>query len=287
MVSICIIGSIARETNDDLSDRDLLAIGSPNEVEAAVSGYAADGWNVTRYSYVTFSAMAEAHSLFVQHVKQDGRIVRDDLGFLSTVLRNFQAKKDYSQELLSAIKPLHSLSEIERNYWAKLFQSDVLYVTIRNACIFHRATVEEPAFDYRDLISWVSRVANLSTSEEGALLHLRHLKHAYRSRYADVDVSCVQEIGAVSRKLLDYWLNEPCAGVTAVHHSNGYHEVRDLEGRLIKAVDPVYLDKFGHTHGLADFWSAVCNSDPYRPRPKHLPIWTQKVSEFLASQGAS
>jgi hypothetical protein len=161
MVSIFIIGSLARNTNDNLSDRDILAVGRPSEVTAAISGYIADGWNVTQYSHSAFCSMADAHSLFVQHVKQDGRVVRDDRGRLNAVLRSFRIKDDYSQELLAALNPIRSMKEIEESYWGKLFQSDVLYVAIRNACIFHRATVGEPIFDFCHLISWISKTANL------------------------------------------------------------------------------------------------------------------------------
>jgi len=284
MVSICEIGSVARRESDVLSDKDLLAVGCSMEVEIAVSDYKKNGWNITHYSKSAFEAMARCHSLFIQHVKQDGQFVRDDQGYLRKILDGYRANKNYTKQLSTAIEPIRSLGEIEPGYWGKLFQADILYVAVRNACILHRASVAEPEFDFRRLIVWVSGTMGLSSSEREALLRLRSLKHAYRARCTTMDVSGISEVATTARKLADYWAQLSCSAVNEQEFSNGYFEVRALEGQLVRAVGPVYMDNLAGCHELAELWSTICNSDPYKPRPPHLQRWSQNVSDFLANQ---
>ena len=283
MVSICKIGSVARRESDILSDKDLLAVGSSAEVEIAVSGYEKSGWNITHYSKSSFEAMTRSGALFVQHVKQDGRLVRDDQGYLRKLLDSYRANQDYRKQLMAAIEPICSLGEVESGYWGKLFQADVLYVAVRNACILHRATVADPEFDFKRLIAWVSGAIGLTPSEKDSLLLLRSLKHAYRARSTTMDVSGVSKAANAARKLADYWGRLSCSAANEEKFSNGYFEVRALEGQLVRAVGPVYMDKLGGCHELAELWSTICSSDPYKPRPPHLERWSRSVSDFLTN----
>lgn len=284
MVSICEIGSMARSQSDMLSDKDLLAIGNPPELDAATAGYKSRGWNVARYSRLQFHEMARSHSLFVQHVKQDGRLVRDDQGFLRTTLKSYRPRNNYTEQLAVAIEPIRSIGELEPSYWGKLFQADILYVAVRNACILHRATVADPEFDFRSLIAWVSRTLGLNPSESNALLRLRPLKHAYRARSTNMDISDLSEAVDAAYKLADHWARLCGSSVGAHHFTNGYFEVRVLEGHLVRAFGPIYMDKLADGHELGELWATICNTDPYKPRPPHLQRWSKGVSEFLARE---
>lgn len=284
MVSICEIGSMARGQNDQLSDKDLLAIGDSHNVDTAIANYRSSGWNVAQYSRLEFRKMARSHSLFVQHVKQDGVLVRDDYGFLKETLELYRPSRDYTNKLSAAIEPIRSIREIEQSYWGKLFQADILYVSVRNACILHKATVAEPEFDFESLVAWICATIGLTLSERNALLRLRSLKHAYRARLTNMDVSEIGDTAYTAHKLADYWAcfcgsNENTRGL-----SNGYFETRALEGQLIRAVGPVYMDKLGRCHKLEELWSTICSSDPYKPRPPHLQRWSKSVSDFLSKR---
>lgn len=284
MVSLCEIGSVARRQSDVLSDKDLLAVGNLSEVDIATSSYRASGWNIAHYSRLEFDAMSRSHSLFVQHVKQDGRLLRDDQDFLQTTLKNYKPSYSYTKQLMTAIKPIQSFGELEPSYWGKLFQADILYVAVRNACILHRATVAKPEFDFKSLIIWICDPAGLTLSEQKSLLNLRSLKHAYRARSMNMDVSSVSEAASAARKLASYWLN--CGGATlnVQETSNGYFEVRALEGQLVRTVGPIYMDKLSQYHDLAELWSTICSTDPYKPRPPHLRRWSKSVSNFLTKR---
>lgn len=284
MVSICEIGSIARGKSDHLSDKDVLAIGNSSEVDVATESYRLNGWNIAKYSKRHFREMARSHSLFVQHVKQDGTLVRDDQGFLQDTLDLFRPSLDYTDKLVAAISPIRSIRELEKSYWGKLFQADILYVSIRNACILYKATVSEPEFDFDNLVTWISSEAGLTLTERNTLLRLRSLKHAYRARLTNIDVSEIGHAAYTAHGLADYW--ESFCGPNGNTHSftNCYFEVRALEGELVRAVGPVYMDELGRYHELGELWSTICSTDPYKPRPPHLERWSKSVSDFLCKQ---
>lgn len=284
MVSICKIGSVARCQSDTLSDKDLLAVGDSSELDVVIAGYKSRGWNVAHYSKIQFHDMAESHSLFVQHVKQDGQLVRDDEDFLREILRRYRPRQNYIEQLAVAIEPIRSVAELEPSYWGKLFQSDILYVAVRNACILHRATVADPEFDFKRLIAWVSSTFGLDLSTRDALLRLRPLKHAYRARWPNVDVSDFSKIADAARKLAEYWACICGSGARVYEPSNGYFDVRALEGQLVRAVGPIYMDKLPPGHELGELWSTICSTDPYKPRPPHLQRWSSGVSDFLAQE---
>lgn len=284
MVSIYEIGSVARASNDKLSDKDLLAVGCPVEVRNAVSRYVAEGWNVAQYSRPGFEQMAGSQSLFVQHVKQDGLAIRDDQDYLRSLLDRYRAKRNYIRQLPAAISPIFAISEDENGYWALLLQADVLYVAVRNACILHRATCASPQFDFNSLIEWVSGIAGLTSGEKEVLQSLRAFKHAYRARRSSIDVSDIPEAARIAKKLAAYWADLSDSVSHEQEYSNGYFEVRALERQLVRAVGPTYMDSLDRTHDLAELWATICHSDPYKPRPPRLLHWSRQVSEFLTKQ---
>lgn len=283
MVSICVIGSVARQTDDPLSDKDILAVGCPREIESSTYDYIEGGWNVSSFSTREFEEMAREHSLFVQHVKQDGQIVRDDFGYLHTLLKCYEPKQSYYDELSSAIGPLLFMDGISSSYWGLLFQADILYVAIRNACILHRATDASPNFDFAFLVEWIAEVVDLTEYELSLLLNLRKLKHAYRKRELTADPSCVQEIANVGSKLANNWSNIVRPSIRSIP-SNGYYEVRELEKRLVSTVGPIFMDSLSSDHQLYELWQVIRNPSVYdKPKLISLPMWERGVSDFLKS----
>ena len=282
MISISVIGSAGRKSVDSLSDRDLLVIGEAGAVSHAVRPYTRMGWNVSRFSREEFEEMAASQSLFVQHAKQDGRLVRDDGGYLRDTLGGFQITRAYDREVREAVAPIFSIGAAERSMWGRLFQADVLYVALRNACILHRASVASPDFDFSRLVRWAAGAADLSAEDTEHLLRLRRLKVAYRRRESLVDTSTVGDSIEAATKLA--WHLESAAGsiTSGGEVSNGYFELRDLERRLVTSVGPQFMDGLGAGDDLAELWSVICNPGAYtRHRLECLPEWSRSVSKFL------
>ena len=285
MLSISVIGSAGRKSVDSLSDRDLLAIGEAGAVSHAVQPYTRMGWNVSRFSRDEFEEMAASQSLFVQHAKQDGRLVRDDGGYLREILGGFQITKAYHREVREAVAPIFSIGAAEKCLWGRLFQADVLYVAVRNACILHRASVASPDFDFNRLVRWAAGAADLSAEDTEHLLRLRRLKVAYRRRESLVDTSTVGDSIAAATKLALHLKNAARSSAGGGETSNGYFELRGLERRLITSVGPTFMDGLGAGDDLAELWSVICNPGAYaRHRLECLPGWTRAVNGFLEEQ---
>ena len=282
MISISVIGSAGRKSVDSLSDRDLLAIGEASAVSHAVQPYRRMGWNVSHFSKEEFEEMAASQSLFVQHAKQDGQLVRDDDGYLRKTLGGFRITRSYHREVKEAVTPIFSIGAAEKGLWGRLFQADVLYVTVRNACILHRASVASPDFDFNRLVRWAAGTAGLSAEDTEHLLRLRRLKVAYRGREPLADTSTVGDSIAAATKLALHL--ESAAGLItdSEETSNGYFELRGLERQLVTSVGPNFMDGLGAGHDLATLWSVICNPGAYtRPRLECLPEWTRAVNGFL------
>ena len=240
------------------------------------------GWNVSRFSREEFEEMAASQSLFVQHAKQDGRLARDDGGYLRETLGGFQITRCYHREVKEAVAPIFSIGAAEKSLWGRLFQADVLYVAVRNACILHRASVARPDFDFSRLVRWSADAAGLSAEDTEHLLRLRRLKVAYRGREPLVNTSTIGDSIAAATKLALH-LESAAGSITGGEDaSNGYFELRDLERRLITSVGPKFMDGLGAGHELAELWSVICNPGAYtRPRLESLPDWTHAVNGFL------
>jgi len=285
MVSIYIIGSIARREGDVISDKDLLAVGSSKEVATEISRYVREGWNVSQFSRDEFEAMAASKCLFVQHVKQDGCAIRDDYGYLRSVMDRYEIKNSYYNELRAAITPIGNFSKIENNYWGILFQADVMYVSVRNACILQCASDDTPVFDFFRLVNWVCARSGLTEIERDMILQLRPLKYAYRKRSTDINVSNIERIIEAVQKLSRYWSRLAFSISPEVDLSNGYFDVRVLERQLVSSVGPIYMDELDSGHALSDLWSIICNPSLYdKPRRTCLPQWSVLVSDFLAER---
>lgn len=281
MLSMCVIGSVARKSFDLISDKDLLVVGDENEARNHLTPYLEGGWNISRYSHEAFVEMVGNGSLFVQHVKQDGRLIRDDGDFLNGILLSYRMKESYASELKEALLPLMHLSFECEDYWVSLLKADIAYVSIRNACILHRASIGKPIFDFTTLIDWISNEVGLNSPHKDALISLRELKYSYRMRRGDCNLSTLPLIAQAVQCLVGYWKSNISFAGSIVTKPNGYFDLRNLELRLIEKFSPIYLDSLGRESNVFDVWSSICGLDPYKPRISHINRWEEDVDKFL------
>lgn len=278
MTSICIYGSQARRRTDQLSDRDVLIVAArPVEADEERRRWEASGWNVSLFTHEHFGRLVEFRSLFVQHLKVEGVIVRDDDGYLQRCLSSFQPAKSYVEELKDALLPVTWVTCDETNYWARLCVGDILFVSIRNAAILHAATSGTHIYDYAQLIDHVATAFGLTGAQRGALLELRGIKAAYRARSQDIN------IGATLREAI-HAMQLIRSSVLPLRNSedggfvpNRYHALRRTELNLVRAKDPRDLDKLDPSDAYFAMWQLVCNPADYpklRAAPKGaLPPW--------------
>jgi len=269
MMSVCIFGSQARRTADALSDRDVLLVAAPSaSLDQAVDRWTADAWNVSVFDRLAFARMADVRSLFIQHLKQEGRILHDYDGFLASTLERYVPKADYSAERNDALRQITGLPVTTGAYWPDLCLADIVYVLFRNAAILHLACAGEYCFQYDVLTERMVDLFALDARDRTCLLALRDLKHGYRRREAALSVDPMLS-GA--REVVDRIMTR-LSSLTTSSIANGdttadYYQMRLFELSLVTRVEPSRLDALGPDDDLFAAWQRIRGAGPY-PRPK-------------------
>ena len=269
MFSVCIIGSEARRTQDRLSDRDVLLVGRPTaELRCAHEAWQERGWNVSVFDRLAFSRLAEVQSLFVQHVKLEGRLVRDDEAYLQSTLEAYRPKPDYVGERNDALRAVGCLPHPSGNYWHDLCLGDIVSVLCRNAAILHFATSGRYCFGFEELVGAMTAEFDLGCEEEAGLLALRRMKYSYRARI-DGDPSlaalpkALDAVRQMAIKMGDLRTSSVEAGIT----SDDYLRQRLMELEFVRESNPLVLDRLPKGHALETSWQAIKGAGGY-PRPK-------------------
>lgn len=186
-ISVCMFGSAARMARDEISDRDVLIVyRNFDDARSEIIRWKDKGWSVAPYSRDRFLAMSNLGSLFVQHIKQEGRLLEDPDDWLSECLSRFCAKKSYKNEELEALDlltPIERLSLEDRDI---SLLCDIFYVFFRHYSINKLASRGKYVFEYNSLVEECASDARLPT-RVGATLHkLRRWKHAHRCGNLDL-----------------------------------------------------------------------------------------------------
>jgi hypothetical protein len=265
MISVCIFGSQARRTADLLSDRDVLVVGNPSSArDHAVADWQARDWHVSVFDRVAFSRLANVRSLFVQHLKQEGRILRDDGSFLAAALESYLPKRDYSAERNDALRHIAALPFSSGSRWFDLCLADIIYVFFRNAAILHFASTGLYCFQYDELVARVADKFGISSEEQFALFALRDLKHAYRRRAPD----CVAEplLGLARTIIQDISSTIPNQAESSIARgdtTDEYFRLRLIELELTSRFEPSQLDVLKPEDNLFELWQQVLGAGGY------------------------
>ena len=265
MISVCIFGSQARRTADLLSDRDVLVVGDPSSArDCTVAGWQARAWHVSVFDRVAFARLANVRSLFVQHLKQEGRIVRDDGRLLAAALEGYLPKRDYSAERNDALRQIAALPYSSGSRWFDLCLADIAYVFFRNAAILHFASTGFYCFQYDELVVRVADKFGLSDAEQSALLALRDLKHAYRRRAPDRFAEpLLGSARAVIQSIASTIPNQTESSIARGDTTDEYFRLRLLELNLMNRFEPSQLDALKPDDGLFELWQQVLGAGGY------------------------
>jgi hypothetical protein len=285
MISTCIFGSTARGRRDNLSDKDLLVVAtSKPELDETARRYCSTDWSISKFTHNQIRDMADRGSMFLQHIKQEGIIVRDDKGFLVSLMNGFHPRQEYESETRESFALLNDISGLSSTYWPTLCAADIAYGAIRNVAILRLASLGKYLFDFTDLIAHFSLKADLSSEESDALLDLRALKHGYRNRVATLSPHRVlAEALVVANKLFGKSRYTSTIGSDLM---SGYRGLRLLELCLVKGADPRDLDSLSQHDPLAEAWAII--RDPRYPKPKLAnEAWLQKMRHIADARFVS
>jgi len=175
--AVALYGSQLRTDFDNISDRDLLVVGSDiNDLINAKEIFERLGFSCGVYTWDRLSRMANNGALFLQHLKQESCVVKDANGRLQTLLSSFQPKGNYEREI-EATKNIIALTEnISHSNVATGWVLDVLAVAVRNIAILKLANTGRYIFGYAELLDALESTDHISKEACWKLKYLRRWK---------------------------------------------------------------------------------------------------------------
>lgn len=174
-------GSANRGDADSLSDRDILIVSDDIEVLTLRSNtLQAEGWSVATYTWRKLEAICLEGALFVQHLKLESTIHRDDDGRLAGILASFRPKLDYSAEIAMNNQLLRLAQTYPAGSSGALWAADILYVGLRNFGVLKLAELEKYVFSYYAILDELASANVIDGEAIGDLRALRWAKTLYR-----------------------------------------------------------------------------------------------------------
>lgn len=152
--AVILFGSSARGDEDAYSDRDVCAIVADlpdrqiHSLKRRVADlYLTDPQSVSAYRQSTISQMAEVGSLFLWHLKREGRILYDRSGTARRTLSNLAEYRRYSEDLLRFQEVFDdTMREFDARPHLDLFDLHSLFLVVRNVCMLLTVRAGDPHF---------------------------------------------------------------------------------------------------------------------------------------------
>lgn len=152
--AVILFGSTARGDEDAHSDRDICAIVDDlsdrhiHSLKRRVARlYKSDSQSVSAYRLSTVSQMAGAGSLFLWHLKREGRILYDRSGTARRTLSNLAEYRRYSEDLLRFQEVFDDTArEFSARPQLDLFDLHSLFLVVRNVCMLLTVKAGDPHF---------------------------------------------------------------------------------------------------------------------------------------------
>lgn len=268
-VSVCVFGSVARKRCDELSDRDLLVVApTAAEAESESNQWRASGWSVSPFAQHQITSMSERGSLFIQHLKLEGIILKDTDLFLHSVLKSFEPKLDYRKEMQDSIWLLRFLKAQKTTDWTSLCGADITYVSVRNIAVSLLASKRVYDFSYSTMFEQLHDYGYISEQQVQAIAPLRDLKFFYRNRIAAQKCESTFRSGLTAALSLAQNVQSDEAPLGEPSLSDGYRWLRWLEFNLVTEWDPRRLDELARNAPLRPVWQLIKDPRHYPDRPR-------------------
>lgn len=180
--SIAIYGSRARNDFDTHSDKDLLIVADKFENKFEIEqSYNNLGYSCAAYTFNKLQTLCNRKALFIQHLKQDAKIMLDKDNRLKGLLTQFAPKENYNSEILQAISYFQLLRVIPNTIEGIGWAFDVIAIGLRNYNILQLANHKIYEFSLPIILKCSQRIFNLTDSEIDSLVNTRVAKKIYRA----------------------------------------------------------------------------------------------------------
>ena len=181
--SVAVFGSRPRGDADQFSDRDVLLAGEVRNslVEHTLLN---SGYSPSIYSWQQMETLSRDGSLFLQHLKQESRVLFDRNGRLRNLLEAYSPLADYSHRIIENVELFKMTNGTPECPALIGWAFDVLAVGFRNHAILQLANTGRYVFSYPALVAIISETHKLAPGESQLLIDLRCRKRDYRDRCA-------------------------------------------------------------------------------------------------------
>ena len=254
-ISVCLFGSAARSSTDFLSDRDVLVTArSLKTVRPCIEELESGGCSVAPFSHARLKRMAAAGSLFVQHLKMEGKIIQDAEHWLEDCLGNFSPKNSYEEDINKSFDLIRPLERVMTESSGSQLASDLGYVFIRNYAINRLACHGVYLFDYRSILEELQGVQRFSDLCLNRLIDLRKGKYSYRAGMSHVSKKNLghEVASSILEACPELNLEAVSSGTGIRRFSLPYATLRDCEATLMSEksfcnsarINQKHLDRF-------------------------------------------
>ena len=283
--SVCVFGSSARSSMDELSDRDVLVVAGDNHRrEQLTTLWRQRGWSVAVYSPSRFLRMITSGSLFVQHLKLEGKIVEDEGGWLCDTLDNAKPKKTYICDAMASVSLALPIERFDSDALIKnnLITADLGYVAIRNFGICHLADKKQLSFDYDQIVTWLGENFGLDRREVKLLKSLRSGKVSYResNECAWLDGSIGELRHVLSKLFVDRPLGQIDHEFPTRRLAGGYTMLRDFEASIVARLGRCPTEPELLTRGLEKVWKWIRDPRTYSWNIRRISIRDLEIDDL-------
>lgn len=295
--SICVFGSAARSSSDLISDRDVLVVADdPERRQHVVRCWRAAGWSVAAYSPTRLMKMIGTGSLFLQHLKLEGIILRDQDEWLARVLHAAGRKQSYEED---ALRSVELALPIERfRPWALIGQmpivADLAYVALRNYGICHLADRDEIVFDFHEIVKRLADEFGLCRREVRLAHSLRATKARYRGGFGgNGTFGTVEDLRLLLSKFFEHRPLEELPHNAPVRDlGSGYATLRDFEAAVVRKLEDSGMTWDRLLSGLGRVWKMIRDPRIYAWEVRNLsPVELEslrwEVDSSLDTEAAS
>ena len=202
--SLAIYGSKARNDYDSYSDNDLLIVSdSFNNTFEIEQSYNKRGFSCSAYTFNKLEILSKRKALFIQHLKQDAKIISDKDNRLQNLLDCYSPKENYLKELNEAISYFKILEFIPNSNEGIGWAFDIIAIGLRNYNILELANHKVYEFSLPAILRQSQRIFNLSEEEIEQLVNIRIYKKLYREKKYDLlplKVELLKVISIIEKK---------------------------------------------------------------------------------------
>lgn len=292
--SEALFGSAARGDADALSDRDVLIVDDDvKRLAARTAELQANGVSVASYTFAKLAALAKMGALFVQHLKLEALVTRDDGARLSRLLKDFEPRTDYSFEIAENAKLSALAGAVPTGGRGLLLAADILYVSVRNHGVLSLAERGVHVYAFDAVAAGLEVTGLIAPGGARALGALRFLKCLYRNGEAGGGEAVRSVIESALGVLPSEYFPRQIRGLSPHELSvikipadaSAYVVLRDLERRLIA------LETLGHDIGcdekLARLQRWIVNPRAYAAMSYRLAPRMRALMSRMAEHHAS